>query len=190
MRHRANDMTERRTPSPSPDRAATADPRHRPPPPTPLRRLRRLLLWIVAVYAVAGTVSQKMIPGVDEIFPFFGWSLFSKVPNVETRYEVEIVAHDGRELDPPVPFLRAPTSMVRGDRYVGHKLIGKLAAALEEGDRREVRRLRRLLERNYLRGRTRYRVVAETFDPLVRWRGGEDLERRVLGELGPRRPRP
>ena len=70
--------------------------------------------------------------------------------------------------------------MVRGDRYVGHKPISKLARAHGEGDAGEVRRLRRLLERNYLVRRVRRRLVAETVDPLKLGRGGGTLERREL----------
>ncbi|MDX1502672.1 MAG: hypothetical protein R3325_09950 [Thermoanaerobaculia bacterium] len=149
-------------------------------PPTRLRRLRRRLIAIVACYAIAGPVSQKAIPGVDEVFPFFGWSLFSRVPNLQTRYEVEILAHRGRALPEPVPFLRAGTPLVRGDRYVAHKVIAKLAQAHQEGEADEARRLRRLLESNYLARRVEYRLVAESFEPLARWRRGEIRERRVL----------
>jgi hypothetical protein len=53
-----------------------------------LRLLSRRLTLVVIVYFFAGSVSQKLLPGVDEITPFFGWSLFSKVPNEDSKYQV------------------------------------------------------------------------------------------------------
>lgn len=149
--------------------------------PTSLRRLRRRLVLLLVVYFFAGTASQKLIPGVDEIFPFFGWSLFSKVPGESATYTLVIEEQDGRRLEPAVSFLQAPRSLVVGNRFVGRKLIQRLGEAHDEGKVAKVERLRRLLERNYLRGRVRYRLVFERYQPLARWRSGESLERRQLG---------
>ncbi len=160
------------------------------PPPSPLRRLRRRLVVVLIVYCVGGAVSQKLLPGVDEIIPFFGWSLFSRVPPVGSRYELMIHRHQGRAVAPPAAFLRAPERMVKGDRYLAHKVIAKLGAALDEGDGAEAERLRRLLERNYLAGAVEYEVVFESYDPLVKWRTGESLERRGLGRFATRRRAP
>jgi len=156
----------------------------------PLRQLRRLLVSFLIVYFVAGNVSQKMIPGVDEIFPFFGWSLFSKVPGHESRYEVVIHRHNGRELAPAQAYLSAPPSMVAGDRYVGRKVLQQLGKALDEGESTKAERLRRLFERNYLRGPLEYELVFESYDPLIKWKTGESLEDRSLGRFqkGGRQP--
>lgn len=151
--------------------------------PTSLKRLRHRLVLVLVVYFFAGTASQKLVPGVDEIFPFFGWSLFSKVPGESTTYTLLIEEHDGRRIDPPVSFLQAPKTMVTGNRFVGRKLIQRLGQAQDEGQAAKVERLRRLLERNYLRGRMRYRLLFERYRPLERWRSGESLERRQLGSF-------
>ena len=60
-----------------------------------LRRLRRQLAFLILIYFFAGAASQKLIPGVDEIIPLFGWSLFSKVPNVESRYTLLVQSRAG-----------------------------------------------------------------------------------------------
>ena len=159
-------------------------------PSTDLRRLRRRLIITLIVYFFAGNASQKMVPGVDEIFPLFGWSLFSQVPNLANRYSILIHEHNGRELDPPVAFLLAPDSMVTGNRYIADKVVKALGRAIEKSDKVEVERQRRLLEQNYLLGRVRYELVFESFDPLEKWRTGESRERRSLAELRkPKRPR-
>lgn len=153
-------------------------------PSSPLRRLRRRLIWILVVYAIAGTVSQRLVPGVDEIFPFFGWSLFSRVPALETRYEVLIHRHDGRELAPAQPYLSAPDEMISGDRYVGRKVVQRLGRASDRGELRRVKRLRRQFEQNYLEGSVvDYELIYESFDPLIKWRSGENSEERSLGRF-------
>lgn len=149
----------------------------------PLRALRRRLVLLVVVYFFAGAASQKLIPGVDEILPFHGWSLFSKVPNEDSRYGVLIHRHRGRTLKPPVPFLRAPEGMVVGNRFTARKLIQRLGRALDRGEEEEVERLRRLLEENHLRGALRYEITFERYDPMEKWRHAKNRERRGLGHL-------
>lgn len=148
-----------------------------------LRRLRRRLALLVVVYFFAGGASQKLIPGVDEILPFYGWSLFSKVPNEDSRYVLLVRRHEGREVDPPVPFMQAPPEIVAGNRYIGRKVIQRLGRAIDEGETERVAELRRLLESSHLHGRVRYQIVYERYDPLEKWRTGEDLERRSLGRF-------
>jgi hypothetical protein len=149
----------------------------------PLRTLRRRLVLLLVVYFFAGGASQKLVPGVDEIFPFFGWSLFSKVPNLESRYWIAIDRHDGRPVEPPVSFLQAPDSIVAGNRWVGRKVIQRLGRAFDKGRTEEVADLRRLLEQNYLRGQVRYELLFERYDPLEKWKTGERRETRRLASF-------
>ena len=156
----------------------------------PLRQLRRRLILILVVYFVAGTASQKLLPGIDEIFPFFGWSLFSMVPGQDSRYEILIHRHNGRELVPAQAYLSAPRSMTAGDRYLGRKLIQRMGRAREEGETEKEERLRRLLERNYLAGRMEYELVFESYDPLLKWKTGENTGQRSLGRFQKKGRRP
>ena len=123
------------------------------------------------------------MPGVDEIFPFFGWSLFSKVPNLESRYWIVIDRHDGRPVEPPVSFLQAPESIVTGNRWVARKVIQRLGRAVDDGRTEDVEGLRRLLEHNYLKGRVRYELLFERYQPLDKWKTGESRERRRLASF-------
>lgn len=148
-----------------------------------LRRLRWRLAVLVLVYFFAGAASQKLVPGVDEIIPFYGWSLFSKVPNEDSRYVLLIHRHKRRALKPPVSFLQAPDTIVRGNRYVGRKVIQRLGRAVERGETAKVEDLRRLLEQSYLNGRVRYELIFERYDPIQKWRTGANLEERSLGRF-------
>lgn len=148
-----------------------------------LRRLRRRLAIVVLLYCFAGAASQKLVPGVDEIIPLYGWSLFSKVPNEDSRYLLLVHRHKKRILEPPVSFLQAPGTIVIGNRYIGRKVIQRLGRAVERGQAAKVEDLRRLLEQNYLSGRVRYELVFERYDPLQKWRTGANLEQRSLGQF-------
>jgi hypothetical protein len=148
-----------------------------------LRQVRNRLIVILIVYFVAGTASQRLVPGVDEIFPFFGWSLFSNVPNESSRYTILIEEHNGRAIDPPVVFLKAPETVVTGNRYVGRKLINKLGRAKRRDRKRKVKRYREILESNHLQGKVRYELVFEQYDPLEKWKTGDSRELISLGRF-------
>jgi hypothetical protein len=148
-----------------------------------LRRLRRRLALLVVIYFFAGGASQKLVPGVDEIIPFYGWSLFSKVPNGDSRYVLLIHRHKRRVLRPPISFLDAPATIVKGNRYIGRKVIQRLGKAVDRGQTERVEDLRRLLEQNYLSGRVRYELIFERYDPMEKWKTGADLERRSVGRF-------
>lgn len=148
-----------------------------------LRRLRWQLILLVVVYFFAGAASQKLLPGIDEIIPLYGWSLFSKVPNEDSRFVLLIHRQKKRNFKPPVPFLHAPETLVTGNRYVGRKVIQRLGRAIEKGQADKVRDLRQLLEQSYLVGRVRYELVFERYDPVQKWKTGVNLESRSLGEF-------
>lgn len=148
-----------------------------------LRRLRWQLILLVVVYFFAGAASQKLLPGIDEIIPLYGWSLFSKVPNEDSRFVLLIHRQKKRNFKPPVPFLHAPETLVTGNRYVGRKVIQRLGRAIEKGQADKVRDLRLLLEQSYLVGRVRYELVFERYDPVQKWKTGVNLESRSLGEF-------
>ncbi|NJL28698.1 MAG: hypothetical protein HC897_12800 [Thermoanaerobaculia bacterium] len=152
-------------------------------PTTGLRSLRWWLVAILVFYFFAGGASQKLVPGVDEIFPFFGWSLFSKVPVYADTYTLWVDQHRGRAVEPPVDLLHAPDTIVTGNRYIARKVIQKLGRACDRGETAEIVRLRQLLEQNYLRGKVRYEIRFERYQPLDKWRTGASLEQRSLGSF-------
>lgn len=148
-----------------------------------LRRLRRRLAFLVLVYCFAGAASQKLVRGVNEIIPLYGWSLFSKVPNEDSRYALLVHRHKEQTLDPPVSFLHAPDTIVTGNRYVGRKVIQRLGRAVERHKADEIEDLRRLLEQNYLSGQVRYELIFERYNPMQKWKTGANLEERSLGRF-------
>ncbi|HSS49594.1 MAG TPA: hypothetical protein VLX28_11680 [Thermoanaerobaculia bacterium] len=148
-----------------------------------MRWLRGRLALLVLVYFFAGAASQKLVPGVDEIIPLYGWSLFSKVPNEESRYTLLVHRQRTQVFDPPISFLHAPETIVFGNRYVGRKVIQRLGRAVERHQADKVEELRRLLEENYLSERLGYELVFERYDPIQKWKTGANLEERSLGRF-------
>ncbi|HEX4959600.1 MAG TPA: hypothetical protein VF173_02080 [Thermoanaerobaculia bacterium] len=148
-----------------------------------LSRLRRRLAFLVLVYFFAGAASQKLVPGIDEIIPLYGWSLFSKVPNEDSRYTLLVHRQRKQVFDPPVSFLHAPDTIVFGNRYVGRKVIQRLGRAIERHEAAEVADLRRLLEENYLSERLGYELIFERYNPMQKWKTGANLEERSLGRF-------
>jgi hypothetical protein len=150
---------------------------------TSLRQYRSRLIVVLIGYFAAGIASQKLIPGVDEIFPFFGWSLFSSVPNEGQRYTILIEEHDGQAIEPPVGFLNAPDNVVIGNRNIGRKVINKLGRARKRHRGRKVKKYRQLLESNFLQGDVRYELVYERYDPLEKWETGKSREFTSMGRF-------
>ena len=63
------------------------------------------------------------------------------------------------------------------------KVIQRLGRASERGEADQVEHYRRLLEQNYLGGEIRYELIFERYNPLTKWRTGENLESRSIGSF-------
>jgi hypothetical protein len=73
--------------------------------------------------------------------------------------------------------------MVGGNRFIARKVIQSLGRAVDRGEREAAAELRRLLERNYLRGDVAYDLVFERYHPLEKWRTGASRERRPVASF-------
>jgi len=138
------------------------------------------LAGLVLLYGlVAGSY---WVAGKGEVFPMFSWILFWRVPNHVTRYSLQILRVDGRDLPTPRRFGTAGIAIANPHSSKANKLIEKMAMLVKSGDRDSLPATRRFFERAYFASRrsVRYRLVESTFDPLVRWRTGHvDRQRSV-----------
>jgi hypothetical protein len=145
------------------------------------RRLVRLGLSAGVVYAaIVGVQVARQPSDPQEIFPFYTWALFSRVPGPEvTGYGVRLIEVDGTRFDPPLPIelaegraLHTPTIETQ---------IQELGAAIEEGRPLVVERLRRRFEESALRGRdATYVVTWRRWDVRDRFTCRCDIEWREL----------
>lgn len=116
------------------------------------------------------------LPG-NEIFPFYSWSMFSKVPTEQNNYVVFIHEVGGKQLIPAKEFQEASGIVNSPQSVVAHQVIQKLGLAYRRGDHKEQTEMRVLFEKNYLSVGTRYELASMNYDPLTRWKsGGRTLE--------------
>lgn len=120
---------------------------------------------IFMTLAVAGRGAEE-----GEIFPFFSFNLFSKVPEHRVRPSIYLRAVGDRSFDPPRPLLGS--GYERGQHgVVVNQLARELLTAVRD-DPDEAERLATALETNHLPERTVWSLSLEHFSPLERWRDG------------------
>lgn len=128
---------------------------------------RNLLLTFLLFYFFAGMYA------VDR-YPFFNWALFTKIPNEQTDYTLEVRSYDGRLYTPALPFSKtkflfdaigqSPTQYTQP--------ISDLGKAIVEGDTVGVVRHRQFVERMFGDKDFSYTIFQVTYDPVELWRTG------------------
>lgn len=135
------------------------------------RIAQRWVTLFLAAYFVGGLLT--LLHPREEVFPVYSWFLFALVPQQRTLYAVVLHEAEGRPLPQPIAYQEAIDVVRDPHNVVVHQLIQQLGAALEKQDAAQVAKLRRLLETNYLPARSRYEVAKIGYEPLRRWRTGE-----------------
>jgi hypothetical protein len=135
--------------------------------------------WQSAIFLAALLVigyAALPLPG-NELFPFYSWSMFSKVPSEQNAYVVVIHEVGGKPLSPAKEFQEASGLVNSPQSVVAHQVIQKLGLAYRKGNAKEQTEVRKLFEKNYLSIGTRYELASMNYDPLTRWKsGGRRLE--------------
>ena len=103
------------------------------------------------------------------------------MPNLRTTATVVFVAQDGRKLEPPVEFMTAPPSMVRGNRFIARKVIQKMGVAAERGEAAELAACGGCSRTTTSSAGCDIGSSLERYQPLDKWRTGATVERRRLG---------
>jgi hypothetical protein len=141
------------------------------------RILRSGVTLFLAGYFVGGLLT--LLHPREEVFPVYSWFLFALVPQRQTLYAVVLHEAEGRPLPQPIAYQEAINIVRDPHNVVVHQLIQQLGAAVEKQDVAQVTELRRLLETNYLPARSRYEVAKISYEPLRRWRTGEQRTERL-----------
>lgn len=154
-------------------------------------KIKKLSIFVLFImYAVVQCAGQLNSPR-GEFFPVFSWSLFSGVINPRWTLEIEILRVGDIEFDQPVNFFelgehfefaRSRSTDVRKSAMRVFRLSREDPAAAESA--------RRAFEQTFLSdtGPVEYQFVMLSFDPLVRWRTGETIERHVVARFSTERP--
>lgn len=122
---------------------------------------------VAAAYVVLSLLARLVTGG--EIYPFFTWDLFSRIPGEQLRPTLYLERVAGDRLDDaPVPLFESRYS--RGSDIVGNQLTAALVPAVRT-DADETRRLTTALRRQHLPPDATWALVWERYDPLERTSG-------------------
>lgn len=141
-------------------------------------------------YAILSTSAAFVISGPSthpsrELFPFFTWSLFSKVSDARNEYHIAVLKLDGQALDPPVDMRSIDVFPRFSDsRSLGYKALQNLGGALSKGaEDSEVKR-ERFAARFFGRHDVDYQINRHSYNPLRRWREGPSSDDvRLIGNF-------
>ena len=138
--------------------------------------LRKIIMAFLIFYFSVGLFARYLSDGVEDVYPFFSWFLFSKVPaRIQIDFAIRIHEFAEKRFEPPIFFEKAKgiydkTSYSTTDYY---HLVQLLGMSLQSNRMNEVKRLRRELEKNFLSYPVVYEVVELKFNPIERWKTGQ-----------------
>lgn len=141
------------------------------------RRPTRRVVWcaiaLLTVYSgflVRGAHAFSQQRSAPEVFPFFVWELFSRVPEAEQQsFGVRLTTMNGSQLAEPVYF--EDTMLPAHQAAAAHNVIGMIAHAYQSGDADTLERYRAILESRYLYPleSATYELVDRTYDVEARY---------------------
>jgi hypothetical protein len=141
-------------------------------------RQKQWVLGFLVFYFIAGMYA------VDR-YPFFDWALFTKIPNEQRDYSIQLRAYDGTVYEPALPFSeskflfdaigQSPTQYTQP--------ISDLGTAIMRADERAVEQHREFVERMFDGKPFVYDVLKITYDPVELWRTGAYRSREVVASF-------
>jgi hypothetical protein len=149
------------------------------------RRLKTGLVLFVALVFFGGLASLPRLN--QETFPFYSWFLFALTPQAQIKYNIridELALYKLEEAKMTVYYEQAGGIVGQPHSPTAHKIIQRLGAAYVRGDKAEVERQRRLLEGNFLPLPNRYTLVEIWYDPIERYRTGEQTAKELARFTG------
>ncbi len=141
---------------------------------------RRASLTLVTVFLV-GSLTTLSSVGEADIFPFSGWTMFSRVPGEVLQTEVRIVERAGRQIEAPATLTSNAATRAR----LSHRdrvNLGRLGHALDAGDQDATALATGALAHLFEPGDV-VEVVETRFQPLERYRRNEAAIVRTLGHI-------
>lgn len=134
---------------------------------------RYVVLGLLAAYFMIGAALFVFSPALNEVYPFFSWTLFREVPQRDSiRYVVRVTAVNGVQLAQPV-FLDQSEGIVKGGvGATNDSRISQLRSAVLEDDTDAIRTAREQLEETFLPRDVAYELVEIHFDPIDFWKTG------------------
>lgn len=152
----------------------------------PYPHLKILIISILIFHFILGFSTKYFLKTDTDFkpFPFFSWSLFSKVPeDVEVLHTLRILSLNGKKLDRPIFFADAEFlfAVDKNSPRAWYNLFQDLAYALESGGEKEVEQIRKSIERHILVESIEYEVVEVRFRPINFYKNREVIELKHYG---------
>ena len=151
-----------------------------------MARLRASALSLILIYAVFQYAGLQF-SAKREYFPFFSWSLFTKVRKDVFRSTIEITRVGDTVYDPPVGYYDLPDVFpLAQERDSGLlKSVGNMSKAAERPDAADTyREVEEALITTYfaIPEPVEFQIVRIRINPMRHWRTGEVTESVVMSE--------
>ena len=146
------------------------------------RQLQLLGAAGLIAYIILSTGASFVIYGPSthpskELFPFFTWSLFSRVSDARKEYHIAVLTLDGETFDPPVDMRNIDVFPSFGDsRSLGYKALQNLGDAIRKGTENSDIERERFGARFFGRHDVDYQINRHSYKPLQRWREGPESD--------------
>lgn len=137
-------------------------------------------LIFLALYALIGMAGHATRTGTEDVYPFFSWSLFARVPErIQNDFEIVVLTVRGKELTAPTEAREIPGLVDAGVNYqIYTQRVRELGRAL--GGEYDVPRERGAFE-SMLTMPVVYEVRAIQYNPIDRFLTGKTVSSSTLG---------
>lgn len=144
-------------------------------------------IWIGAflILYFLGGVYAKTVDNNGDFYPFFSWSLFSKVPDrFEEDFRILLHRAGNQTFESPVLLEATDYYNKRVDLTEYRFLVQNVAQAVRRGKPEEIAARRAELERNFTVRPVTYEIAVVRYSPIERWKRGGDSAVEVTGSVG------
>ncbi len=130
-----------------------------------------LIFAFISTYFFIGILLGAVDYPNEEIFPFFSWSLYSKVPNNVKKYTLRITEYRNQKIE-PVLFAQAFGRVINPTSTHAERIIQDMGKSFHNNPARF--KIEQKLIDNYLLKTTRYELIMIEYEPLQKYKYGTE----------------
>lgn len=133
---------------------------------------QKMIVVGALTFFVLSALYNEYVVRQSEYYPFFSWSLFSKIPNPRDDFSIQVHKMYGRTFNTPQSFreLRPVFEHIGQSPTQYTATITELGRAIVQADTEAALAHRTRLERIFGSESFTYDVLAVTFDPLLAYK--------------------
>lgn len=149
------------------------------------KRAKSAALIFIAAYFTVGIGAHLTAKSTEDLYPFFSWFLFSRVPpRIQSEFEIRILEINDKNINPPVR-LREDSEVFKSggtSEKELHDISERLGRAALSKNEEDIALARRELESKLVKSIS-YEVSHIDFDILDRWQNGKVISERSLARF-------